>query len=99
MRELGMMAFDAGLEESYRDIALSAGECKYLDCTHTVEADCAVLAKVSAGELSQERYESYLKLLKESQHYEMTSRERREKDRAFGKMLKNYKKFHKMRRE
>ena len=97
MRELGMMAFDAGLEESYQDIAGAAGGCRYPDCTHTIEAGCAVLAKVSAGELSQERYESYLKLLKESRHYEMTSLERREKDRSFGKMLKNYKKSHKKR--
>jgi ribosome biogenesis GTPase / thiamine phosphate phosphatase len=95
MRELGMMAFDAGLEESYQDIAAAAGQCRYPDCTHTVENGCAVLAKVSAGQLSQERYESYLKLLKESRYFEMTSVEKRQKDRTFGKMLKNYEKFHK----
>lgn len=97
MRELGMMAFDAGLEESYQDIASAAGECRYPDCTHTVEKGCAVLAKAVTGQLSHERYESYLKLQRESEHYEMTSLEKRQKDRAFGKKLKNYEKFNKKR--
>ncbi len=93
MRELGMMAFGTGLEESFQDIAVAAGECRYADCTHTGEKGCGVLAMVEAGHLSKERYESYLKLLKESKHYEMTYLERRKRDRAFGKIVKNYEKF------
>lgn len=95
MRELGMMAFGAGLEESYQDIVSVAEGCRYADCTHTVEKGCAVLAKVSTGQLSPERYQSYLKLLRESEHYEMTYQEKRKSDKAFGKMIKNYKRFNK----
>ena len=94
MRELGMLAFGAGLEEGYRDIAAAAAACRYADCTHTVETGCAVLARVSAGELSAERYRSYLQLLSESEHYEQTYQERRKQDRAFGKVTKNYERFH-----
>ncbi len=93
MRELGMMAFEAGLEESYQDTVAAAESCRYADCTHTTEKGCVVLAKVRTGQLSMERYQSYLKLQRESEHYEMTSLEKRRKDRAFGKMIKNYEKL------
>jgi len=97
MRELGLMAFGAGLEEGYQDIVTAASECRYADCTHTVEKGCAVVARVGAGQLSRERYQSYLKLTRESQHYEMTSLQKRKKDRAFGKTMKNYERFNKRR--
>lgn len=97
MRELGMMAFGAGLAEGFEEIAAAAEGCRYADCTHTGEEGCAVLALVRTGQLSKERYQSYLKLLRESEHYEMTSLERRKKDRAFGKVLKDYQKFNKRR--
>jgi ribosome biogenesis GTPase len=45
---------------------------------------------VAEGRVSVERYRSYLKLVKESKYYEMTYMEKRKKDRAFGKMIKNY---------
>jgi len=95
MRELGMMGFGAGLAEGFQDIADAAEGCRYADCTHTVEKGCMILARVAAGQLSAERYQSYLKLLRESDHYEMTSLEKRKKDRAFGKLMKNYKKLKK----
>ena len=70
-------------------------ECRYANCTHTVEEGCAIIAKVRAGGLSTERYQSYLKLLKESEHHEMTYLERRKKDRAFGKKIKNHSQYNK----
>ena len=92
MRELGMIGFDLGIEESFDDITAIAGSCCFVDCTHTFEKGCAVLSSLERGELSAERYQSYLKLVKESKYYEMTYLEKRKKDRAFGKMRKNYKK-------
>jgi ribosome biogenesis GTPase len=39
------------------------GTCKFgLDCTHTREPGCMITAAVKRGEISQRRYESYLKL-------------------------------------
>jgi ribosome biogenesis GTPase len=93
MRELGMLAFGLGIDESYADIAELADRCGFSDCTHTIEKDCAVLASVAEGELTAERLQSYLKLVKESKYYETTYLEKRKKDKAFGKMLKNYAKF------
>ena len=93
MRELGMLGFSLGIDEGFNDIAAIAEHCRFTDCTHTTEKGCAVLSSVAEGELTTERYESYLKLMKESKHYEMTYIEKRKKAKAFGKMVKNYMKF------
>jgi len=90
MRELGMMGFGQGIDESYEDIVTTAERCRFPYCTHTTEKGCAVLSSVAEGKLTAERFHSYLKLMKESRHYEMTYLEKRKKDRAFGKMVKSY---------
>jgi len=40
-------------------------ECKYPDCTHLREPGCEVREALKRGEISCERYKSYLKMLKE----------------------------------
>jgi ribosome biogenesis GTPase / thiamine phosphate phosphatase len=90
MRELGMLGFGQGIADSYEDIAAIADRCRFADCSHTDEKGCAVLLSVTEGELSVARFQSYLKLMKESKHYEMTYLERRKRDKAFGRMVKNY---------
>jgi ribosome biogenesis GTPase len=50
------------LDEGYREIAAHIGECAFSDCTHIHERGCAVRAAVEHGEISRERYESYVKL-------------------------------------
>jgi ribosome biogenesis GTPase len=40
-------------------------ECRFADCIHSVEPGCAVRTAVEAGDVSAERYESYLKLRQE----------------------------------
>jgi len=89
MRELGMMGFGVGIDESYADVAAIAERCRFANCTHTTEKGCAVLMGVAEGELTDERFQSYLKLTKESKYYEMTYLEKRKKNKAFG-MVKNY---------
>lgn len=92
MRELGLLGAGDGLDQGFADIAELALSCRYADCRHTQESGCAVLAAVAAGELSAERHSSYLKLQKESDYYEMSYLEKRQKDRAFGRFLKAAKK-------
>ncbi len=43
-----------------------ADRCRFVPCTHTHEPGCAVKAAVDAGEISAERYNSYLGMLEES---------------------------------
>lgn len=38
-------------------------ECRFDDCTHDHEPGCAVKAAVAEGEISEQRYESYLNIL------------------------------------
>jgi ribosome biogenesis GTPase len=39
------------------------GQCKFSDCLHRVEPDCAIREAVETGNISQERYDSYQRLL------------------------------------
>lgn len=43
--------------------------CRFHNCTHTHEPDCAVRAAVERGEVAQSRYESYLKIRDEDDKY------------------------------
>ncbi len=89
MRELGMMGVEAGIEDSFADIHELTHDCRFNDCTHTTETGCAILAAVQAGTLEEERYRSYLKLLKESAFHQMSYVERRRKEKQFGRMVKS----------
>lgn len=50
------------LDGYFIEIAARVADCRFPDCTHTHEPGCAVLAAVEAGEISLERYDSYLRL-------------------------------------
>ena len=68
MRELGMLDASAGLSESFADVERYFPLCRFSDCSHEREPDCAVRAAIAAGELPLSRFESYKKLQRES-HY------------------------------
>ena len=38
-------------------------DCKYYNCTHTHEPHCAIKEAVENGEIAQERYINYIKML------------------------------------
>lgn len=46
-----------------------SSQCRFSPCTHTHEPGCAVKAAVEDGEISYERYTSYLGMLEEEQKY------------------------------
>ncbi|MGQ7868196.1 ribosome small subunit-dependent GTPase A [Sunxiuqinia sp. sy24] len=92
IREVGISDSADGLEMTFVSIVKLAKDCKFKNCTHTTEIDCAVLAAVERGEIDAAFYENYLKLEREKEHFESTVTERRKKDKDFGKMVKNYKK-------
>lgn len=47
----------------FRDIAAIAPACRYPDCSHTHEPDCAVREAALAGEMALFRYDAYLRIL------------------------------------
>ena len=50
------------IDAYFPEIAGLVADCRFSDCSHTHEPDCAVLSAVEAGRLHRERYESYLRL-------------------------------------
>lgn len=91
MRELGNIGVSAGIRETFKDIFQLAQTCHFKDCTHTEEPGCSVIKTVKTGELSEKRYQNYLKVRKESEFFEMSYLERRKKEKAFGKMCRGVK--------
>ena len=55
------------LQHLYPEIAPFAGKCRYDNCRHIKEPECAVRDAVDAGEISQQRYDSYKTQLEEIQ--------------------------------
>ncbi|NEX12203.1 MAG: ribosome small subunit-dependent GTPase A [Prosthecochloris sp.] len=92
MRELGNFAIDNGLNETFDEIVSFSCQCRFKDCTHTHEEGCAVKEAVENGLIDEDRYDNFLKIQKESEYYQMSYLEKQNKDKTFGKMLKNYKK-------
>jgi len=63
LREIGMWALEPNsLDSCFPELRPYLPHCRFADCSHGVEPDCAVRAAVDAGEVSAARYESYLKL-------------------------------------
>lgn len=68
MRELGMMDSEAGISQTFEDIEELMEQCRFSDCTHNTEPGCAVRKALESGELSEERWQSYLKLKSENEY-------------------------------
>ena len=97
MRELGNIGVSSGLEESFADIWSLSKTCRFANCTHTQEVGCALLNAIENGTLQTDRYQSYLKLMKESEYNELSYVEKRRKDKKFGQFVKTVMKHHKKR--
>ena len=88
MRELGAMGVSEGIEAGFADLTELAGQCRFRDCTHQQETGCALRAAVERGEVEAGRVESYLRLSRESEYHEASSAERRSRERAFGRHIR-----------
>jgi ribosome biogenesis GTPase len=65
MRELQLWDADAGLDAAFADIRALAEQCRFGDCRHDTEPDCAVRGAVEDGRLAADRLESWRKLERE----------------------------------
>lgn len=50
------------LQYAFPDFAPYIGQCRYRDCAHLKERDCAVLAALESGEIEKTRHASYVRL-------------------------------------
>jgi len=87
MRELGIISNESGISSTFSEIDELSDQCRYKDCTHIVEAGCAVLEALERGEILEERYNNFIKIYKEAQYNEMSYVEKRQKDKKWGKFF------------
>ena len=73
MRELGIESID--LAKAFADIDMLAAKCRFHDCTHTSEPNCAVQQAIKAGLLKAERLANYQKMQKEAKYEGLNSRQ------------------------
>jgi len=66
MRELQLLDVPGAVSATFPDVEIIASDCRFRDCAHRDEPDCAVRAAVAAGELSPERLASWQKLMDET---------------------------------
>lgn len=65
LREVGLWGIEEGtLDTLFPEFRPFLGDCRFRhSCTHTHEPDCAVRQAVETGEVSRERYDSYVRML------------------------------------
>ncbi|MCB2184902.1 MAG: ribosome small subunit-dependent GTPase A [Deltaproteobacteria bacterium] len=88
LRELSLDECAEGVAEVFPEITAWARDCRFRDCSHTDEPGCAVLAALERGELDSRRLGNYRKLLAEQRRNAETLVERHQRDRGFGKMVR-----------
>ena len=89
MRELQLTETEDGVRKTFADIDLLAEQCKFGNCQHTGEPDCAVQLAVDSGALDARRLTNYRKLLAEQERNSAALHEKRAKDKQFGKTIKS----------
>lgn len=87
MRELQLAECEQGVNETFSEITALAQQCRFSDCGHTSEPNCAVQKALAGGELSSRRLSSYQKLLKEQAFNSATLSEKKAKEKTLGKMI------------
>lgn len=69
---LDFVSFDfmslGDLAGTFPDFAPYASDCRYRDCSHAGEEECAVLAAANSSRISPSRYASYLAIREELKH-------------------------------
>jgi len=64
--ELGNFDIETGLEETFDEIAILTSKCRFKNCSHTREKDCALLSALEEGRISEERYRNFIKITKDT---------------------------------
>lgn len=66
LREVGLWGFPAtALETCFPEFRPHLGACRFSDCAHNSEPDCAIRAAIADGSIDGGRYESYQRMRQE----------------------------------
>ena len=96
MRELGVAESFKTLESTFEIIFTLSDSCKYSDCTHLIEPECAVLMALEKNEVDQSYYDNFHKMKEEQSQFELNKRGI--KDKKTIKIMKSDSKNKKSRR-
>ena len=92
MKELGMTDNTDGINTTFQDIYELSLKCRFTDCKHIDESGCTVIEALNKGEIDKDSLDNFIKIQNEQLRFQTTIVEKHKKDKAFGKMMKNYKK-------
>lgn len=97
MRELQLFGEEEILAATFEDIDALAADCRFADCRHQSEPDCAVLAAAAAGRLAPERLASFQRQQQELERLNRRATSsaealQRQKWRAIHKQMRRYRK-------
>jgi len=98
MRELQMWVSGEDLGESFKDIEELSLHCRFRNCSHQSEPECAVQDALRKGTLEVKRFQSYLKLKRElkylasrkDQKARLAEKEKWKKISQWSKQIKKY---------
>ena len=88
MRELQLTGVKAGLEDVFEEISSLTDNCRFADCSHANEPGCKVQEALTTGEIDQDRFARWCKLVREEALNSATIAERRAVDKGLGRMYK-----------
>ena len=80
MRELGVAESFKTLESTFEIIFTLSDSCKYSDCTHLIEPECAVLVALEKNEIDQSYYDNFHKMKEEQSQFELNKRGIKDKE-------------------
>ena len=89
MRELQIADCEEGIQHTFSDIAELAKGCRFTNCQHKGEPDCAVNAAIDDGDLELRRLQSYHKLMREQTLNTATLAQKRTSDKNQTKFYRN----------
>jgi ribosome biogenesis GTPase / thiamine phosphate phosphatase len=75
LRALSLWTSGTGIERAFRDIFDVTDHCKFRDCKHRDEPECAVQAAIAAGTIAVERLDAMRRLVQEEAALEDEQRE------------------------
>jgi ribosome biogenesis GTPase len=78
LRELQI--WEGDIDSAFADIAELAAQCRFNDCAHSTEPDCAVREALETGELDEGRWTNYVKLQRELRSIEARSSRRLQRE-------------------
>ncbi|HGJ67658.1 TPA: ribosome small subunit-dependent GTPase A, partial [bacterium] len=63
IREVGLWdVWQSELAQYFREMKPFVSKCRFYDCSHITEPECAIKKAVEQGKITKQRYDSYIKL-------------------------------------